>query len=54
MSEEQTRQEIEAFTALRDLGDQHPTDVVHRVTGHAPKDFRAYAAEAAARGAWRP
>lgn len=52
MSEEQTRQEIAAFTALRDLGDQVPTDTVSRVTGRPPKDFRAYAVEASARGVW--
>jgi uncharacterized protein YbjT (DUF2867 family) len=51
--EEQTRHEIAAFTALREQGDQAATDTVHRVTGRQPKDFRAYAAEAAARAAWR-
>ncbi|MCP3140165.1 NmrA family NAD(P)-binding protein [Pyxidicoccus xibeiensis] len=50
---EQTEKEVEAFTALRDLGDSKPTDVVQRLTGRAPKDFEAYAAAAAARGAWR-
>lgn len=50
---EQTLQEIAAFTALRDLGDEEPNDVVRRVAGHEPKDFEAYAAAAAARGAWR-
>lgn len=50
---EQTQGEIKAFTALRELGDGQPTDTVQRVTGRAPKDFATYAAEAAARGAWR-
>jgi uncharacterized protein YbjT (DUF2867 family) len=36
--EEQTRQEIDAFAALRALGDAQPTEVVRRVTGRAPKD----------------
>jgi uncharacterized protein YbjT (DUF2867 family) len=49
---EQTQQEIESFAALRELGDQQPTDAVRRVTGRDPKDFDAYAAEAAAGGAW--
>ncbi|GIE99664.1 SDR family oxidoreductase [Paractinoplanes rishiriensis] len=52
LPEEQTRAEIEAFAALRDLGDQKPTDDVRRVTGHPPKGFATYAEEAAARGAW--
>ncbi|MGN9913037.1 NAD(P)H-binding protein [Phytohabitans sp. LJ34] len=50
--EEQARQALAAFTALRELGDQPPTDAVHRIAGHPPKAFRAYAEEAAARGAW--
>ncbi|MGC5015982.1 NAD(P)H-binding protein [Streptosporangium sp. DT93] len=45
--------EVEAFAMLRKLGDERPGDVVRRVTGRAPKGFEAYAAEAAARGAWR-
>jgi uncharacterized protein YbjT (DUF2867 family) len=53
MPEEQTRQEIAAFTALRDLGDQQTTDTVRRITGHPPKSFRTFAAEAAAGGAWK-
>jgi uncharacterized protein YbjT (DUF2867 family) len=53
MPEEQTRQEIEAFAALRALGDGQPTSAVRQVTGREPKDFETYAAEAAARGAWR-
>lgn len=50
---EQTQQEIEAFAGLRKLGDARPTGVVRQVTGREPKDFETYAAEAAARGAWR-
>jgi uncharacterized protein YbjT (DUF2867 family) len=50
--EEQARQALAAFTALRDAGDQHPTDAVHRIAGRPPKGFRTYAEEAAARGAW--
>ncbi|GIJ77638.1 Uncharacterized conserved protein YbjT, contains NAD(P)-binding and DUF2867 domains [Micromonospora phaseoli] len=49
----QVQGEIAAFAALRDLGDGQPTDTVGLVTGHDPKSFRAYATEAAARGAWR-
>jgi uncharacterized protein YbjT (DUF2867 family) len=52
MPEEQTRQEIAAFTALRDLGDQQATDTVLRIAGRPPKSFHAYATEAAAGGAW--
>jgi uncharacterized protein YbjT (DUF2867 family) len=52
LPEEQTRKEIAAFSALRELGDQSPTDAVHRIAGHPPKSFRTYATEAAARGAW--
>jgi uncharacterized protein YbjT (DUF2867 family) len=51
--EEQARLEVAAFAALRALGDAQPTDAVRRVTGREPKDFAAFAAEAAARGAWR-
>jgi uncharacterized protein YbjT (DUF2867 family) len=51
--EEQTRQEIEAFAALRALGDGQPTGVVRQVTGREPTDFETYAAATAARGAWR-
>ncbi len=50
---EQVAGEIAAFGALRDLGDGQPTGTVRQVTGHDPKSFAAYAAEAAARGAWR-
>lgn len=50
---EQTLQEVKAFTALRELGDGRPTEVVRRITGRAPRDFEAYAADAATRGAWR-
>jgi uncharacterized protein YbjT (DUF2867 family) len=51
--EEQVQQEIAAFAALREEGDAQPNDVVRRMAGHEPKDFETYAAEAAARGAWR-
>jgi uncharacterized protein YbjT (DUF2867 family) len=51
--DEQTRQEIAAFSALREQGDAEPSTVVREVTGREPKDFEAYAAEAAAGGAWR-
>ncbi|WP_224241043.1 NmrA family NAD(P)-binding protein [Hyalangium gracile] len=50
---EQTLNEVKAFTALREQGDGKPTDVVRRLTGREPKSFETYAAEAAARGAWR-
>ena len=53
LPEEQIQQEIAAFTALRELGDQVPTDTVRRITGRPPKDFPTYAAEASAGGAWR-
>lgn len=51
--EEQARQELKAFAALRALGDAQPTDVMGRVIGREPKDFATFAAEAAAGGAWR-
>jgi uncharacterized protein YbjT (DUF2867 family) len=44
--------EVAAFTALAAQGHAVPTDVVQRVTGRPPVTFEAYAAEAAARGAW--
>jgi uncharacterized protein YbjT (DUF2867 family) len=50
--EEQTRQVIAAFAALRSLGDAQPTTVVREVTGRDPKSFGSYATEAAAGGAW--
>lgn len=50
---EQVKLAVESFEALRRDGDQRPTDVVRQVTGREPKDFEEYAAEAAARGAWR-
>ncbi|WP_327043253.1 NAD(P)H-binding protein [Micromonospora ureilytica] len=50
---EEIEQQIAAFTALRDLGHAEPTDTVRRLTGRDPRDFSAYAAEAASRGAWR-
>ncbi|MFC7328192.1 NAD(P)H-binding protein [Marinactinospora rubrisoli] len=51
--EAEARQEAAAFAALRESGDATPSDVVRRVTGRGPKSFADYAAEAAARGAWR-
>ncbi|GAA1998154.1 NAD(P)H-binding protein [Nocardiopsis rhodophaea] len=48
-----TAAEIAALRALRGLGDVEPNWVVERVTGRPAKDIEAYAAEAAARGAWR-
>jgi uncharacterized protein YbjT (DUF2867 family) len=53
MPEEQTHGEIEAFDALRRLGDDQPNDLVRRVTGHEATSFETYAARATARGAWR-
>ncbi|MFP2909281.1 NmrA family NAD(P)-binding protein [Pyxidicoccus sp. 3LFB2] len=50
---EQTLQEVQAFTALRDLGDGKPADTVQRLVGRAPKSFETYVTEAAARGAWK-
>jgi uncharacterized protein YbjT (DUF2867 family) len=49
---EQLLAEIEAFGALRELGDQTPTDVVQRVTGQQPRSFAAYASDAANASAW--
>jgi uncharacterized protein YbjT (DUF2867 family) len=49
---EQLLADIEAFAALRELGDQAPTDVVDRVTGQRPRSFATYAADAANAGAW--
>jgi uncharacterized protein YbjT (DUF2867 family) len=51
--DEQTQLALASFAALRDLGDQHPTDTVRRVAGREPKTFTAFAEEAARRGAWR-
>lgn len=42
-----------AFDGLRQQGDDVPNEVVRQVTGHEPKDFETYAAEAASGGAWR-
>ncbi|MEU8408501.1 NmrA family NAD(P)-binding protein [Micromonospora sp. NPDC048842] len=50
---EEIEQQIAAFAALRDLGHAEPTDTVRRLTGRDPRDFSAYAAAAASRGAWR-
>jgi uncharacterized protein YbjT (DUF2867 family) len=52
-SREEAAGEAGAFAALRALGHQEPGDAVLRVTGRRPKDFETYAAQAAARGAWR-
>jgi uncharacterized protein YbjT (DUF2867 family) len=49
---DQTEQEIAAFAALRDAGDAQPNALVRELTGREPKDFEAYAREAAASGAW--
>ncbi|MEU5770325.1 NAD(P)H-binding protein [Streptomyces asoensis] len=49
---EDVEREISAFTALTALGDAHPTDTVHRLTGRPPKPFTTYVEEAATRGAW--
>ncbi|MGW6054911.1 SDR family oxidoreductase [Streptomyces sp. NPDC055189] len=49
---EDVQREISAFAALTALGDAHPTDTVHRLTGHPSKRFATYAKEAAAMGAW--
>jgi uncharacterized protein YbjT (DUF2867 family) len=49
---EQTEQEIAAFAALRETGDAQPNGLVRELTGREPKDFEAYAEQAAAGGAW--
>jgi uncharacterized protein YbjT (DUF2867 family) len=49
---EQTEQEIAAFTALRETGDAQPNRLVSELTRREPKDFEAYAKQAAARDAW--
>jgi len=53
LPDEQTRQEIAAYAALRAAGDAEVTDDVRRITGREPKPFADYAAEAAAGPAWR-
>ncbi|MEU8132698.1 NAD(P)H-binding protein [Streptodolium elevatio] len=50
---EQTERDIVAFTALRESGGGDATDTVRTVTGREPRSFADYAADAAARGAWR-
>ncbi|MFI6230597.1 NmrA family NAD(P)-binding protein [Micromonospora echinospora] len=45
--------EIEAFAALRELGDSEPRDTVARLTGRPARTFEQYAAAAAAAGRWR-
>lgn len=49
---EQTEQEIAAFAALRETGDAQPNGLVAELTGREPKDFEAYAKQAAAHGTW--
>ncbi|MFJ6985944.1 MULTISPECIES: SDR family oxidoreductase [unclassified Streptomyces] len=49
---EDVDREINAFAALTALGDAHPSDTVHRLTGHPAKPFAAYAREAAGTGVW--
>jgi uncharacterized protein YbjT (DUF2867 family) len=44
---------VNSIDQLRRLGDDRPRDVVQQVTGRSPKTFESYAAQAAARGAWR-
>lgn len=45
--------ELDAYIALRGLGDQQPGGTVRQVTGRDPKSFAQFVAEAAARGAWQ-
>lgn len=45
---------LSAFAALRGKGDSEPNDTVRQLTGREPKSFARYAAEAAARGVWKP
>lgn len=52
-SPEEVAGEVAAFTALAAEGDATPAGSVRRVTGRPPATFEAYAAAAAARGAWR-
>lgn len=49
---EQTEQGIAAFAALRETGDAQPNGLVAELTGREPKDFEAYAKQAAAHGTW--
>lgn len=49
---DQTEQEIAAFAALGETGDAQPNGLVRELTGREPKDFEAYAKQAAARGTW--
>lgn len=53
ISREEAMSVVEAFDALRGLGDDEPTDVVQRVTGRPPKTFESYVAAAASRRVWR-
>ncbi|GLW06922.1 hypothetical protein Misp01_20520 [Microtetraspora sp. NBRC 13810] len=49
----QAEAQAAAWAALRALGDAEPTDTVPHITGRPAKSFESYAADAAARGAWR-
>lgn len=49
----QVVREIGAFEALRTRGDTRADDTVEQVTGSPARRFRRWAADAAARGAWR-
>ena len=42
------------FGEVLDGRDAHVADGVQRALGRRPKDFTAYARDAAARGAWDP
>lgn len=53
LPEKDAKAAVDAFAALRAQGDVEPNDTVRRVTGREPKPFETYAAEAAARGAWK-
>ncbi|QRK12906.1 NAD(P)H-binding protein [Archangium violaceum] len=53
LPEKDAKAAVDAFAALREQGDVEPNDIVRRVTGREPKPFETYAAEAAARGAWK-
>ncbi len=50
---EQTEAEVAAFDGLVASGDAEPSGDVERLAGRPPKSFEAYAAHAAAQGAWR-
>ena len=44
---------VELFTVVLDGRNEYLTDGVLRALGRPPKDFAAYAKDAAARGAWK-